>query len=325
MSAENKLTPKDERLVEFVPVGCTDKIKLSVKIVQNLIAVPTRSGKTCSERDALKFIMLCAARKLNPFEGDAFLVGYDGANGPEFSLISSHQALLKRAELHPEFDGMESGVIVKDGEMLRDLEGDFHTEDQELLGGWAKVFFKNRKHPSTDRVPLRNFVKTTKDGTPTKFWKENPSGMICKVAEASALRKAFPTMCGGLYLREEISLLGEGIGVIPSPDLGSADRSEKSDEPKGNDDVQSATSTTGTGKPAGESVDSPQAMLAALAQENSLSFDAYQRWGQETGNDKEAGSRSDWSEIPGELAKRLLRVKPQLVAGMKKFEKGGGQ
>src|SRR5437660_1505366 len=204
MSEQTKPAPKDERLVEFVPIGCTDKIKLSVKIVQNLIAVPTRGGRTCSERDALRFIMLCAARKLNPFEGDAFLIGYDGKNGPEFSLITAHQALMKRAEVHPEFDGMESGVIVQNGEFTAELSGDFHTEEQTLVGAWAKVFFKTRKYPSTERIALRNFIKRTSDGTPTKFWNENPSGQIVKCAEASALRKAFPTMCGGMYLREEI-------------------------------------------------------------------------------------------------------------------------
>lgn len=33
-----------ERAVEFIPYGAADKIKLSVKIIQNMVAVPTRSG-----------------------------------------------------------------------------------------------------------------------------------------------------------------------------------------------------------------------------------------------------------------------------------------
>src|SRR5437667_7495753 len=132
---------------------------------------------------------------------------------------------------------MSSGVIVKAGDTLKDYEGDFHPEGEELIGAWAKVFFKNRKVPSTDRIAVRNFIKTTREGTPTKFWKENPAGQIVKCAEASALRKAFPTMCGGMYLREEISLLGEGIGVIPAPDLTSAaSASQEAAQPKGNED-----------------------------------------------------------------------------------------
>jgi phage recombination protein Bet len=319
---------KDERLVEYVPLGCTDKIKLSVRIVQNLLAVPTTSGKTCSERDALKFIMLCSARKLNPFEGDAFLVGYDGRNGPEFSLITAHQALLKRAEVHPQFDGMTSGVIVKEGDALKDLEGDFHTEDQVLVGAWAKVFFKERKVPSNERIALKPFIKTTKDGTPTKFWRENPAGMLVKCAEAGALRKAFPTMCGSLYLREEISLLGEGIGVIPTPDLTSAaSASPAAETPKGNEDDSNPELAPEAGRPGAQtgSPESPQAKLAALAAEAGCDFNAYQRWAKDTGNDREADSRSSWSEVPEEMAKRFLRSPGGFVGGLKKFQKGGGQ
>ncbi len=330
MSNETKV--REERMVEFTPLGCTDKIKLSVKIVQNLIAIPTKNGKTCSERDALRFIMLCSARKLNAFEGDAFLIGYDGKNGPEFSLITAHQALMKRAEVHPEFDGMTSGVIVQAGEFTQDLEGDFHTEEQTLVGGWAKVYFKTRKWPSTERIALRSFIKKTSDGEPIKFWKENPSGQIVKCAEASALRKAFPTMCGGMYLREEVSLLGEGIGVIPTPDLTSAaSAGQEAAQPKGtedntNPDLAPASPSRGTAsQPAAQSVDSPQAKLAALAEAHGLSFDAYQRWATETGNDDGAGSRADWSEIPREICTRFLRASDGFVKGVRAFDKGGGK
>lgn len=315
--------PVEERTVEFMPLGCTEKIKLSVKIVQNLIAVPTRSGRTCSERDALKFIMLCTARKLNPFEGDAFLVGYDGKNGPEFSLITAHQALIKRAEVHPEFDGMSSGVIVlhmENGNPI-DLEGDFHMEGQQLVGAWAKVYFKTRKYPSAERIALRNFIKKTANGDPTKFWLENPEGQIVKCAEASALRKAFPTMCGGMYLREEVSLLGESIGVIPQPDIGAgvapAPAESKAAEDNSNAELAPADESATTTRNPQPATNSPSARLSALAAEHGLTFDAYQRWAEGTGNDAEAGSRSDWSEIPADMCNRYLRAQAGFIKGLK--------
>src|SRR5438045_9534432 len=65
----------EEKVMVYAPFGAPEKdtIKLTPKIVMDLIAVPTRSGKTCSERDAIRFMMMCKARRLNPFEGDAFL------------------------------------------------------------------------------------------------------------------------------------------------------------------------------------------------------------------------------------------------------------
>lgn len=191
---------KSEVMVEFVPFGAEDKVKLSVAMVQNLIAVKTKSGKTCSSNDALKFIAKCVAKRLNPYEEDCFLIGYDGKDGPTFSFITAHQAFLKRAELHPEYAGMESGVIANRDEHIVDLEGDFYMEGDEILGGWATVFFKTRPHPMKKRVRLKRFQKSF------GIWQEDPAGMIVKCAEADALRSSFPTMCGGMYLREEMEV-----------------------------------------------------------------------------------------------------------------------
>jgi phage recombination protein Bet len=227
--------------VEYVPFGGTEKIKLSVSIIMNLIAAPTRSGKLCSERDAMKFLMLCRSRALNPFEGDAYLVGYDSQDGPVFSLITAHQAFLKRAEPHPEFDGMESGVIIspalacpmcsanggrevsgnwvtcsscKGVGQTDEIEGDLIPEGHTLIGGWAKVHFKQRKVPTKRRLALRTF------DSQRSRWKADPAGMIVKCAEADALRSSFPTKLGGLYLKEE-----QDIPVVTSEratDLGNA-------------------------------------------------------------------------------------------------------
>ena len=186
-------------MMEYVPFGGKDKIKLSVAIVQTLICTPTRKGAVCTEKDAIKFMMMCQAKALNPFEGDAFLIGFDGNNGPQFSLITAHQAFLKRAELHPEYDGMESGVVVRteDGE-IKNNEGDFMDEGEELLGGWARVKFRTRSTPMFKRINLSKFQKTF------GIWQDNPATMIVKCAEADALRSSFPTMIGGMYLREEV-------------------------------------------------------------------------------------------------------------------------
>ncbi len=188
---------KEDRFTEYVPFGAEDKIKLSIEMVRNLIAVKTKKGASCSDTDAIKFIAMCSARRLNPFEGDAFLIGYDTNDGPKFSLITAHQAFLKRAELHPEYNGMKSGLIIKRNGEIHDLEGDFYIDGDELLGGWATVYFKNRDHPMHKRVRLQRFKKAW------GLWVEDPAGMIVKCAEADALRSSFPTMLGGLYMREE--------------------------------------------------------------------------------------------------------------------------
>jgi phage recombination protein Bet len=199
-----------DRTIEFTPFMAKDPIKLSARMVMRYLCKPTRSGKLCTEDDAVRFVMLCQARGLNPWEGDAFIVGYDSEkHGPEFNLITAHQAFLKRAEVHPHYDGMQSGVLVRrkwheevDGRrversVIEEVEGDFFDEGV-LVGGWAKVYRKDLKYPMYRRLKLETFNKDR------SRWKADPAGMIVKCAEADALRSSFPNSLGGMYLEGEM-------------------------------------------------------------------------------------------------------------------------
>src|SRR6185436_20137350 len=162
MNNPTQTITKAEQTVEYVPLGADadSRVKLSISIVKHYFATPTKSGKLPSDRDCVRFMLLCKSRALAPAEGDCYLIGFDGQNGPEFSLITAHQAFLKRAEIHPEFDGMESGVIVRDENgKTTDRVGDFVEDGDELIGGWATVHFKTRKHPRKERLRLSVFNK----------------------------------------------------------------------------------------------------------------------------------------------------------------------
>lgn len=190
-----------EKMVEYEAFESKEKIQLSAQMVIQFLCKPTKSGKICSKEQAMRFIMLCKTRGLNPWEGDAFIVGYDTASGPEFNLITAHQAFLKRAEVNANFEGMDSGVIVKnkDGELV-EMPGDFFEESQVLKGAWAKIFLKNRPaHPVYKRIKLESFKKGF------GRWVDDPAGMIVKCAEADAMRSAFPNTLGGMYMEGEMA------------------------------------------------------------------------------------------------------------------------
>lgn len=212
--------PSDEKSVlEIIPFGTNERIRLTANIVREMIAVPTRTGKVPDVKACIKFMMLCKARALNPFEGDAYMLGYDTQSGPQFSLITAHQVFLKRAEASKGFNGMESGVIVRRnapeaGVMgaIEEREGDLVYENETLLGGWAKVFRKDREKPFYRRLKLSTF------NTGQSRWVKDPAGMIVKCAEADALRTAFPTHLGGLYIQEETPpITVKGQVVVDEP------------------------------------------------------------------------------------------------------------
>ena len=60
------------------------------------------------------------------------------------------------------------------------------------------------KEPLWAVAHFKEYVCTKKDGNPTKMWEEKSALMIAKVAEALALRKAFPQDLSGLYTSEEM-------------------------------------------------------------------------------------------------------------------------
>ena len=255
--------------MEYVPFGGKDKIKLSIALVKNLICVKTKSGKTCSDNDAMKFLMMCQARLLNPYEGDSFLIGYDGKDGPTFSLITAHQAFLKRAELNPEYDGMKSGIIVEDDGRLVDLEGDFFSPNQKVVGGWATVFFKNRKQNMHKRIRLQRFQKAW------GIWQDDPAGMICKCAEADALRSSFPTMLGGLYLKEEMqetATVATTTPIFTEPPKEAVQEAEVIEAPKPAKSAPAAKPEAKKTPPKAE-VDTPVSKMRVLIAENGLTVE----------------------------------------------------
>jgi phage recombination protein Bet len=197
-----------DKAIEYVPFLSEQSIMLTPRMVIRFMCKPTKSGKRATMEQALHFCMLCKARGLNPWEGDAYIVGYDTKDGPEFSLITAHQAFLKRAEVHPEYDGMQSGVIVQRGDDVREEEGDFFLDGDMLLGGWARVLFKTRSTPVYKRLKLSTFNKGF------GRWNVDPAGMIVKCAEADGLRSAFPNSLGGMYLEDEMPERGDTKGEV---------------------------------------------------------------------------------------------------------------
>lgn len=167
-------------------------VALSYGIVRQFL---TRGNAKVSDAEVVQFISLCKFNQLNPFLGEAYLVKYSDRDPA--SMITSKEALMKRAEASDQYDGFQAGVIVMRNNEPVEIEGSFTLPTDTLMGGWCKVYRKDRKFPAVARVSFQEFNR----GQST--WKGMPGTMIRKVAEAQAFREAFPISLGGMYTVDE--------------------------------------------------------------------------------------------------------------------------
>ena len=150
------------------------------------------------------FAELCKVNGLNPFLGEAYIIKF----GTEAAtLVVNYQVFVARADTNPDYDGKESGIIVINsaGE-IQERQGGFYLPSEEVVGGWCRVYRKNKKYPDYIGVSFAECVQTKKDGQPNRNWKKSPAMMIEKVATSRALRAAFPNKYKGMYTDSEMNV-----------------------------------------------------------------------------------------------------------------------
>ena len=146
------------------------------------------------------FLETCKQYTLNPFTKEAYLIHYDNKNDDTAStIVLGKNCYMQMAERNPNFDGFEAGVIVltADGQLLK-REGSIVYDGETLLGGWAKVYRKDRTRASYEEVKLSEY------DTGKSLWSGKKATMIRKVALVHALREAFPSTFGALYDESEV-------------------------------------------------------------------------------------------------------------------------
>lgn len=156
------------------------------------------------------FLETCKQYRLNPFTKEAYLIHYDNnSEDTPSTIVLGKNCYMQMAERHPAFDGFEAGIIVLDTEagQLDHREGSIVYEGEELLGGWAKVYRKDRTRPSYEEVKLAEY------DTGKSLWKGKKATMIRKVALVHALREAFPSTFGALYDESEVPVRVDAEGT----------------------------------------------------------------------------------------------------------------
>ena len=182
-------------IIEYESNG--EMLKISPEIIREYISV----DKSVTQQEVFMFMQLCRFQHLNPFLNEAYLVKY---NGRPAQIIVSKEAFMKKAENNKNYDGLEAGCIVYRNNELIYTKGAFILPQDQLLGAWADVYRKDRKHPLHVEISVSEFGKVQ------STWKTMPANMIRKTAIVNALREAFPQDLGAMYTDDDKNPFDKG-------------------------------------------------------------------------------------------------------------------
>lgn len=103
-------------------------------------------------------------------------------------------------------------IAERSGDYAGQDEPIFTEEGAKLISCKVTVYrFRNDvRYPAAVGVAYwSEYVQTDKENNPSGLWKKMPHTMLSKVAEALALRKAYPQDLSGLYTSDEINQADE--------------------------------------------------------------------------------------------------------------------
>ena len=212
MAIKNQLanTQQKKPLSVTYKAGNAD-VTLTLGMIKKYLV--TGSPETVTEPELMMFMSLCKYQGLNPFVKDAYLIKYGNQAA---TIVVGKGALEKRAARCEKYKGFEAGIIVRTetGE-IENRTGTFYLPEEQLVGGWAKVYVDGFDQPVEAAVALSEYIGRKKDGTINGQWMSKPATMIRKVAKAQALREAFPEDMAGMYVAEETGMSYDDLPSEP--------------------------------------------------------------------------------------------------------------
>lgn len=158
-----------------------------------------------SDDELSVFVKVCLLRQLNPFTRQIYPIKRRQKRGGGWVDVWQHQTSI---------DGFRL-VAKRTGRYRGQTTPLFTGQDGVWVEAWLHSFppaaCKVGVHHADFDAPIFavalwvEYVQTFDDGNPMAMWAKMPTVMLSKVAEALALRKAFPEELSGLYTTDEMA------------------------------------------------------------------------------------------------------------------------
>jgi phage recombination protein Bet len=171
-------------------------IKASEYTPDQIALIKSQIAPKANKDELAYFMQQCLRTQLDPFSKQIYAIHrWNSQQGKE---VMSIQVSI---------DGFR--VIAQRSELYAGQgEPEYLEKDNKLDCCKVRVYKfspKGERYEAAVGVAYWNeYVQTTKDGKPSGLWAKMPHVMLAKVAEAVALRKAFPHDLSGLYTSEEM-------------------------------------------------------------------------------------------------------------------------
>lgn len=191
-------------------VHAPQRADLSVRFTpeqQQIILDTCCGGAPLSEARAL--IAIAEARGLNPILQECYFVKrWDSENRREKWAV---QAAIDSFRIKAEQTGLYAGQD--------EPEYEYDKEGLVTLAR-VRVWRKDWPRPAVGVARWDEYVQTTKEGKPTRFWQRMPHNQLAKCAEALAMRKAFPAVLAKVYVTEEMGQADNEAPYVPQMSSG---------------------------------------------------------------------------------------------------------
>ncbi len=258
------LSPSEQTnvLLKYIPEDQPSPRAWLELIKTQIIGVDNRGNPRPIE-DLLFFLHACNRTNLDPLARQIYAVyRWDGRLGREKMAVQiSIDGMRLVAQRSGFYGGQDDAKFVPEDESA-----------EQPTKATVTVYRLNprtgRRMPVTASARWNEYVPLGRDGSPSGLWGKMPYLMLGKVAEALALRKAFPQELSGMYSAEEMEQSEPGsLPDLPRPAITTRLRVHRSATPAGEEKTkEDAEKGDGT---ADESVEAEVAEMAdAAAGEN---------------------------------------------------------
>lgn len=195
--------------------------------------------------DLAIYLNVCQRTGLDPFARQIYMIGRNEQGRKKWTIQTSIDGFRLIAERTGRYEGQTEQQWCGPDGVWRDVWAARVPPVAARIGVYKRGF----REPVYAVANWTEFAVYKGDGkTLTRFWSRMPSHMLSKVAEALALRKAFPQDLSGLYTTDEMDRSNHEGGV-ETPDVvvpeqksqpARRPRDTRDDEPRGTTSVSDA-------------------------------------------------------------------------------------